>query len=95
MTRLLTDLDEDAVVSSLDGVGAYDHVSRARFFEELAEHADLAPMLPFVRMWYSRPSRYMWKDDAGVVHHIPQAEGVEQGDPPSPLLFSLAIYAVE
>ena len=93
MTRVLTDLDEDAVVSSLDGVGAYDHVSRARFFEELAERADLAPMLPFVRLWYSRPSSYMWKDDAGVVHHIPQAEGVEQGDPLSPLLFSLAIHA--
>ena len=29
----------------------------------------------------------------GRVHSIPQAEGVEQGDPLSPLLFSLAIHA--
>ena len=50
-------------------------------------------MLPFVRLWYSMPTSYIWKDEAGEVHHIPQAEGVEQGDPLSPLLFSLAIHA--
>ena len=50
-------------------------------------------MLPFVRLWYSRPSMYTWRDEAGVVRHIPQAEGVEQGDPLSPLLFSLAVHA--
>ena len=41
MTKLLTDMDEDAVVSSLDVVGAYDHVSRARFLEELASDPHL------------------------------------------------------
>ena len=35
----------------------------------------------------------MWKDQEGIVHQIPQAEGVEQDDPLSPLLFSLAIHA--
>ena len=40
MSKLLTDLDEDTVVSSLDGVGAYDHVSRARFLEELTNNPD-------------------------------------------------------
>ena len=93
MVRLLTDMDEDATVASLDGVGAYDHVSRACFLEELRNNADLASLLPFVRLWYSRPSTYTWKDAQGQVHQIPQAEGVEQGDPLSPLLFSLAIHA--
>ena len=57
MTRLLTDMDDDTTVSSLDGIGAYDHVSRACFLEELRNNADLAPLLPFVRLWYSRPFR--------------------------------------
>ena len=34
--RAMTDADGDAVISSLDGVGAYDHVSRNAFFEQLA-----------------------------------------------------------
>ena len=45
--------------------------------------------LPFVRMFYSSPSRYLWEDQEGVVHTIDQGEGGEQGDPLMPLLFSL------
>ena len=93
MIKLLTDMDEDTTITSLDGVGAYDHVSRACFLEELSSNPELAPLLPFVRMWYSRPSTYTWRDEHNTVHHIPQAEGVEQGDPLSPLLFSLAVHA--
>ena len=80
-------------ITSLDGVGAYDHVSRACFLEELSSNPELAPLLPFVRMWYSRPSTYTWRDEHNTVHHIPQAEGVEQGDPLSPLLSSLDVHA--
>ena len=93
MTKLLTDMDDDTTVASLDGIGAYDHVSRACFLEELRENPELAPLLPFVRLWYSRPSTYTWRDEHNTVHNIPQAEGVEQGDPLSPLLFSLAVHA--
>ena len=35
--RLLTDMDDDTTVASLDGIGAYDHVSRACFLEELQQ----------------------------------------------------------
>ena len=45
--------------------------------------------LPFVRLFYSEPSAYLWEDDAGTVHTIHQGEGGEQGDPLMPLLFSL------
>ena len=91
MIKLLTDMDEDTTITSLDGVGAYDHVSRACFLQELSSNPELAP--PFVRMWYSRPSTYTWRDEHNTVHHIPQAEGVEQGEPLSPLLFSFAVHA--
>ena len=35
------------------------------------------------------PSEYLWEDDAGTVHRIPQGEGGEQGDALMPLLFCL------
>ena len=35
LLRAATDLDEDATVVSLDGIGAYDHLLRAEFFAEL------------------------------------------------------------
>ena len=34
--------------------------------------------LPFVRMFYGRPSEYLWEDDSGTVHRIPQGEGGER-----------------
>ena len=39
-----------------------------------------------------RPSRYLWRDSAGVQHVILQCEGGEQGDPLMPLFFSLGIH---
>ena len=33
--RFITDTDPDAVIVSLDGVGAFDHVKRAAFFSKL------------------------------------------------------------
>ena len=40
-------------------------------------------------MFYGTPSKFLWEDELGVVNHIPQGEGGEQGDPLMPLLFSL------
>ena len=37
--------------------------------------------LPFVRQFYSDPSRFVWHDADGQAHLISQAEGGEQGDP--------------
>ena len=46
-------------------------------------------ILPFVRAFYGQPSTYLWEDDAGEVHIIPQGERGEQGHPLMPLLFCL------
>ena len=40
-------------------------------------------------MFYGRPSTDLWELADGTVHHIPQDEGGEQGDPLMPLFFSL------
>ena len=45
--------------------------------------------LPFVRMFYSEPSEYVWHDSGGVPHIVQQAEGGEQGDPLMPALYAL------
>ena len=54
--------------------------------------------LPFVSMFYGSPSEYLWEDNEGTVHRIPQGEGGEQGDALMPLLFALgqdeALHAV-
>ena len=34
--------------------------------------------LPFVRSLYGQPSRYVWEDEFGEVHHIDQGEGGER-----------------
>ena len=46
--------------------------------------------LPFVRLFYGLPSRYLWEDE-----HSPhfQGEGGEQEDALMPLLFSLGQHA--
>ena len=76
LCRLLTEEDENCVISSLDGIGAYDHVYRSAFFAELRADPELSAMPPFVRLWYGRQSHYTWTDDSGTDHRIPQGEGI-------------------
>ena len=51
----------------------------------------LGRALPFVRQFYGIASEYLWRDDAGDVHTVAQAEGGEQGDPLMPGLFALGL----
>ena len=46
-------------------------------------------VLPLVRLFYGRPSQYLWEDNSGVVHTIQQGDGGEQGDALMPLMYSL------
>ena len=80
--RVLTDMDPDLVVGSLDGIGAFDHVKRAAFMRKLMDTPSLRDIAPLVRMLYGSESRFLWTDDDGVTHIITQAEGGEQGCPP-------------
>ena len=60
-----------ATVMSIDGISAYDLVSRKAMLQGLN---DLTP------------SSYLWEDSTGRVHTILQGEG-EQGDALMPLFF--------
>ena len=87
--RAMCDADPDLVVLSLDGIGAFDHVRRAAFLQELRDQAHLRGLLPMVRALYTTPSTYLWADDAGTTHSVQQGEGGEQGDPLMPALYAL------
>jgi len=91
LVQFLLEEDTDRVLLSIDGVGAFDHVCRARFFEELLAHSELRDILPFVRQWYGGASKFSWHDDEGVAHEISQGDGGEQGDALMPALFCLAL----
>ena len=87
--QTLTDLDPEATIMSIDGVGAYDLISRGAVLEGLLRMEGGDQILPFVRCFHGSPSTYLWEDEMGTTQHTPQGEGGEQGDPLMPLLFAL------
>ena len=88
----LTDLDAHPTVMSIDGIGAYDSISRRAMLDGLRGVSD-GVAVPFVRQFYGVPSQYIWEDDEGTVHDISQGEGGEQGDALMPALFSLGQHS--
>ena len=89
----LCDVDPNATIISIDGISAYDQISRAAMMDGLLNVAGGGKALPFVKMFYGSPSSYVWEDSEGVTHTIRQGEGGEQGDPFMPLLFSLGQHS--
>ena len=86
---LQTLTDTDATVLSIDGIGAFDLVSREAMLRGLLSVEGGDTVLPFVRQFYGTPSTYLWQDDEGTVHDVQQGEGGEQGDALMPALFAL------
>ena len=87
--QALTDQDVNATVVTIDGVGAYDLISRNAMLEGLLRMEGGDQILPFARLFYGTPSTCLWEDEMGNTQEIPQGEGGEQGDPLMPMLFSL------
>ena len=79
--RAATELDARTTVLSIDGVGAYDHISRASMLSGLQHTPSLTALLPFVAQFYAEQSAYVFYDAEGAAHEIAQGEGGEQGDP--------------
>ena len=68
-------MDEATTILSVDGVGAFDLISRNAMLQGLAEMPGGLEVLPFVRMFYGSPSMFLWEDELGNVNYIPQREG--------------------
>ena len=84
----LTELDPEATVTSIDGVGAFDLFSRRAMLEGV-RGVD-KQVLPFATLIYGQQSQHFWENDSGEVHIVFQGEGSEQEDAMMPLLFSLS-----
>ena len=91
--QALTDADHRATILSVDGISAYDSISRVAMLRGLQRMEGGDALLPFVSQFYGSPSTYLWEEDEGVVHEIPQGEGGEQGDALMPALFSLGQHS--
>ena len=63
----MTDLDPNTMIISIDGVSAYDQISRTAMLDGRRRQA-----VPFVRIFYGSLSSYLWEDASGVTHTIPQ-----------------------
>ena len=91
--QTLTDMDEKLTILSIDGIGAFDHVSRNSMLRGPdGDGCCQRRPSPFVRQFYGQPSAYVWDDEMGDTQVIPQGEGGEQGDPLMLLLFCLSLH---
>ena len=75
--QALCETNPQSTVLSIDGVSAFDLISRGAMMQGLRE-------LPFVRLFHGQPSTYVWENDNNIVDSIPQGEGGKQGDPLMP-----------
>ena len=66
--RALTDANPVLTVTSIDGVGAHDHVYRSAMLSKLLEVPALQGLLPFARFGYGETTTYVWEDEEGVRH---------------------------
>ena len=66
----LTEMNARATVVSIDGISAYNLVSRKAMLQGLNGLTVGSSALPFVSNFYGTPSSYLWEDSTGWVHTI-------------------------
>ena len=69
----LSKLNPDSTVMSIDGISAYDQISRAAMLDGLYTHCG-GETIPFVRMFYGSPGENLVAhlDDIWVVSPVPE-----------------------
>ena len=63
--QALTESDPRCTIISADGIGAFDLISRSAMLEAMRGLHGGQEALPFVRLFYGQPSRYLWEDSLG------------------------------
>ena len=72
VVQALCEANPNTTIVSVDGVSAYDTISREAMMQGLLDVEGGETVLPFVRQFHGRVSQYLWEDDAGVTHTILQ-----------------------
>ena len=75
--QALSEVDPESTVLSIDGISAYDLISRRVMLSTLARVEGGGQVLPFVKLFYDAPSQYWWEDE---VQEVDQGDGGEQGE---------------
>ena len=70
----LTELDPQATITSMDGISAFDLISRRAMLEGLRVEGG-SSALPFVRLFHGTLSKCLWEDGTGTVHTISRGGG--------------------
>ena len=67
----LSEFDTRAPVLSVNGIGAFDFISRGAMMDGLVQSVDGGDAaLSFVRHFCGDPSQYLWEIDDGDIHFI-------------------------
>ena len=66
--RTLTDLEDRATVVCVDGIGAFDLISRQAMLSGLRDMEFGEEFMPFVSAFHGSPSIYPWEKELGAVH---------------------------
>ena len=65
-------MDPNTAIISIDGISAFDQISRAAMLDGLMNVEGEGKVVPFVRMFYGSRSSYLWEDASGVTHDSPR-----------------------
>ena len=60
IVQALTSEDSETTILSVDGIGAYDLISRNAIFQGVRDMVDGDKMIPFIRQFYGSPSTFLW-----------------------------------
>ena len=92
----LTDGDAQATILSVNGIGAFDLVSRNAMLQGLMSIEDGGKVLPFVRTFYGQPYNFIWEDERSDVHdNSPGGGRRARGPTHAPALLSGTTRCVE
>ena len=73
--QFLSEVNPGSTVLSIDGIRAYDLISRRAMLSALERVEGGGQVLPFVKLFCGGPSQYWGEDDEGVVREVDQGEG--------------------
>ena len=82
------ELDPSMCILSIDGISAFDSMSRAAMLEGLANVPKASSTLLFVQSFYGVDSQYLWTDDEGTTHTLARRILAHRAGPTTSLVLS-------